>query len=109
MSDEIIKVSGEWIDIFLPEALGKALYSYQEFMEQEIPTDVKGFSAHHAAAKVAIAHVELLVKLGKSVDRSKDPQDSQATALMLSKAETELLGYKSRQDVWEQEGEEELS
>ncbi|MBL4589088.1 MAG: cell wall hydrolase [Alphaproteobacteria bacterium] len=32
-------------------------------MEGEIPTDSKGFAAYHSAAKVAIAHVELLIPL----------------------------------------------
>ncbi|MBI1326037.1 MAG: hypothetical protein GC136_00170 [Alphaproteobacteria bacterium] len=50
---------------FLPEALGKALHSYKEFMGAEIPDDAKGFSAHHTACKVAIAHIELLLKLGR--------------------------------------------
>lgn len=56
------------IAAFLPEAIGKALESYYAFVAQEVSDDVKAFSAHHSAGKVAIAHIELLLKLARFVD-----------------------------------------
>jgi hypothetical protein len=60
---------------FLPDAIASALESYRLFLKHG-PQDVKGpdddpsknFKAHHDACKVAIAHIELLIKLGKSIE-----------------------------------------
>ena len=57
----------------LERAIAKALESYHCFMEQDAPEDAKGFSAHHNAAKVAIAHVELYSKLQKR-QRKRHPK-----------------------------------
>lgn len=62
-SKRFITQSREDIARFLPDALQKAFESYHQFMEQDVPEDAKGFGAHHTAAKVAIAHIELLMKL----------------------------------------------
>ncbi len=89
----------------LQKAISKALDSYHCFMEQDAPEDAKGFTAHHNAAKVAIAHVELLLKIAKSSSCSKDTENNEAEFVaLLKEAEEELKTYKSRQDVWEQEG-----
>lgn len=50
---------------FLPDAIDRALHSYRAFMAGNVPDDAKGFSAHHTACKVAIAHVDLLLKLAR--------------------------------------------
>ena len=60
---KMITQSREDIARFLPDALQKAFESYHQFMAQDVPEDAKGFGAHHTAAKVAIAHIELLMKL----------------------------------------------
>jgi hypothetical protein len=62
-SKKMITKSRDDIARFLPEALEKAFQSYHHFMGQDVPEDAKGFGAHHTAAKVAIAHIELLMKL----------------------------------------------
>lgn len=56
------------IAAFLPDAIAKALTSYQLFLEEGAHTDAKEFKAHHDACKVAIAHVELLIKLAQWAD-----------------------------------------
>jgi hypothetical protein len=60
-SQKIIIQSRDDIALFLPDALQKAFLSYHHFMKQDVPDDAKGFGAHHGAAKVAIAHIELLM------------------------------------------------
>ncbi len=62
-SKKMISQSRDDIAKFLPDALQKAFESYHHFMAQDVPDDAKGFGAHHTAAKVAIAHIELLMKL----------------------------------------------
>ena len=58
---------------FLPAAIQTALDSYQQFSEAQItdsastPTSQE-FKAHHDACKVAIAHLELLIKLARWAD-----------------------------------------
>jgi hypothetical protein len=52
---------------FLPGALEKAIISYENFMEQSHDDEGK-FKSHHDACKVALAHIELLVKLAKWAD-----------------------------------------
>lgn len=104
MPDRLSKESREHIAVFLPKALSKALSSYHEFMEQDIPEDAKGFSAYHGAAKVAIAHVELLMKMAKWTDIPEEKQGDVFSEMLL-RAEEEVKGYQYRQDIWEQEGE----
>lgn len=54
---------------FLPDAIGKTLESYRGFLGQDEHIEqAKDFSAHHSACKVAIAHLELLLKLAQMVN-----------------------------------------
>ena len=105
MPDALNKESRERIAVFLPDALEKALTSYHKFMSQDIPEEAKDFSAYHGAAKVAISHVELLMKLAKWAPASAEEKGA-GMLDVLAKAEQEVRGYKSRQELWEQEGEE---
>ena len=78
------------IAAFLPHAIQTALDSYQKFSEAQIidsnsnPTSQE-FKAHHDACKVAIAHIELLIKLAKWADLP-DPEleDRDQQALLQS-------------------------
>lgn len=96
---------------FLPQAIGKALESYHSFMGQDVPDDAKGFSAHHTAAKVAIAHIDLLLKLARWADVAqretiRSSAQEAMLAAMIRDGETVLAQYQARQELWEQEGEE---
>lgn len=97
---------------FLPQAIARTLDSYHQFSSEDIPDDAKGFSAHHSACKVAIAHIELLIKLAKWADLTESDSVSETHKEQLSKmmadAEKELKQYQKRQDLWEQEGEDEI-
>ncbi len=55
---------------FLPRALHKALESYHGHMNQDVNSEDFSFSNFHKDAKVAISHVELLIKLAKWVDQA---------------------------------------
>lgn len=61
------------IAAFLPHAIQTALESYQSFSEDqatdpESAVTAKEFKDHHDACKVAIAHIELLIKLARWAD-----------------------------------------
>ncbi|EKV27065.1 hypothetical protein C882_1994 [Caenispirillum salinarum AK4] len=47
----------------LPARAAAAVADYEAFAGQAPPDDAKGFAAHHAACKAALAHVEAAVKL----------------------------------------------
>lgn len=49
----------------LPEKISSVMQSYEEFAEQPIPEDAKGFTAHHNACKSAVVHAETLLKLAR--------------------------------------------
>lgn len=87
----------EKIAEFLPDALATAFSSYHLFSQREIEKqgDVsKNFNAHHAACKVAIAHIELLIKLARWAELP-DPSDENrarqmALAFDLAQAQDDL-------------------
>ena len=91
-----IKIEGETrerIAAFLPNAIKKALESYYGFMDREISMgDPKKFSEHHAAGKVAIAHIELLFKLSRLADVGED--DSQLLSELRDAARKEANAYR---------------
>lgn len=49
----------------LPPLITAAADSYRGFAAAAAPDDAKGFAAHHAACKAALAHMELLIKLAQ--------------------------------------------
>lgn len=57
---------------FLPCALGSAIKSYRNFCDDMVvegdPKEPKKFKEHHDACKIALAHIELLLKLAKIAD-----------------------------------------
>lgn len=85
---------------FLPDAIVQALKSYHRFSQQTAPEEAKEFSAHHNACKVAIAHIELLIKLARWADLP-DAQDENHNqqiilAAMMQEAQNELDEYKAK-------------
>jgi hypothetical protein len=59
----------------LPGRVIAALAGYEDFTGTEPPADSKGFAAWHAAAKAALAHVELLVKLARWAEGPAEAAD----------------------------------
>ncbi|MFA7277278.1 MAG: hypothetical protein WC043_10815 [Pseudobdellovibrionaceae bacterium] len=86
------------IAAFLPRALAKAVESYRAHMDKSI--EDKKFSEHHKDAKVAIGHIELLIKLAKWAELPTGAA-SQGPAL-------EMLLFEAQKEL-EQAGEEEDS
>lgn len=87
------------IAAFLPEAIAKALNSYHGFVTRgaEDDGDAKVFAAHHTACKVAVAHIELLLKLARWADMpdgAAEGGEQAILAAMMREAEEELSKYK---------------
>jgi len=55
----------------LPEKISEVIASYENFSEQPVPDDAKGFSAHHSACKSAVVHAETLLKLARWTEDEK--------------------------------------
>lgn len=86
---------------FLPDAIVRALTSYHEFSKSNAEEDeCKRFAANHSAAKAAIAHIELLLKLARWADlpdpQAEDHNRQIALSAMLQEAKEELEGYRAK-------------
>ena len=79
------------IAAFLPGAIMRALTSYFEFSKAS-PDEkqCKDFAARHSAAKAAISHIELLVKLAKWADLPDETNSHPDLDLLLTNAQEEL-------------------
>lgn len=88
------------IAAFLPDAIARALTSYHEFSKRNTGDDAKKFTEHHSACKVAIAHIELLIKLAKWADlpdaRAENHNQQIVLAAMIQEAEGELQAYRKK-------------
>ena len=62
MSDDLAGLRQRLAGI-LPARIHAAIAGYEEFTAAIPPVEAKAFAAWHAAAKSALAHVDLLVKL----------------------------------------------
>lgn len=100
MTQTIEDATRQHLAAFLPDAISQALKSYYRFAQQDPLPEPKEFSDHHKACKVAIAHIELLIKLAKWADLPhKDagtPNDQVILDGMVEKAQEELSAYHSR-------------
>ena len=76
MSQNIEEGMRQRVAEFLPDAIGNTLESYKDFLERDEQSEQpKEFSAHHSACKVAIAHLELLLKLAQVVNVEENIMD----------------------------------
>lgn len=101
MTDKIEDDTRKRIATFLPDAIAQALTSYHRFSQQDAPEEAKEFSAHHSACKVAIAHIELLIKLARWADlpdaKAENGNQQILLAAMMQEAEEELEAYKNKE------------
>lgn len=82
-----------YLEAFLPDALSNALESYQKFAAEEKKHETaKDFLEHHNACKVAISHVELLLKLTKRIEGSM--QQNQDLEKMIEQAKRNILEHE---------------
>jgi hypothetical protein len=108
--DTIENMSRQQIASFLPDAIAKALTSYHEFAERNIVINqAKAFSEHHSACKVAVAHIELLIKLARWADlphiEAGKPNEQVMLAAMMQEAEEELARIKREDELFDEENE----
>ena len=79
----------------LPEATARAVQSYHQFATQDVLHDSKNFTAHHAACKAALAHLDYLTKLAQWVAKQQPvgTQDDNADDLsvLVQQARLQLL------------------
>jgi hypothetical protein len=68
MTIKIEEATRKQVAVFVPQAIRKAIDSYYGFMDSKIETEAKKFAEHHSAGKVALAHIELLIKLARWAD-----------------------------------------
>lgn len=97
MNTKIEDLSRAQIAEFLPEAIRAALNSYQEFSDKEVGDKEKEFKEHHTACKVAISHIDLLLKLARWADLPDgaiESQNHQCVVAAIEEAEKELKGYE---------------
>jgi hypothetical protein len=93
--DTIEHISRQQIAEFLPQAIEQALTSYHRFSQQPVPEEAKEFSAHHSACKVAIAHIDLLIKLAKWADMdTQSSTKSQELDRLMQQAMQEIAEYE---------------
>lgn len=82
----------------LPEKISKVIQSYEDFLEQEIPEDAKGFSAHHSACKSAVVHAETLLKLARwtedNVTKHKEEEISNDILGIIEEAKKDYDGVE---------------
>lgn len=94
---------------FLPKALERAVVSYKMIAldhpvhKETKETDTAKLKKQHEACKVAIAHIELLLKLArmsdiKECDKAKNDAATQEELLqMLNQAQGEVSAFHKRQ------------
>lgn len=103
MIQTIESASRDQIARFLPDAIATALNSYHLFSERKVSEEPKEFAAHHGACKVAIAHIELLLKLARWADlpdaRAADHNNQIILGALMQEAEEELERYRKGEDV----------
>lgn len=81
----------------LPEKISKVIESYENFSEQPVPDDAKGFSAHHSACKSAVIHAETLLKLARwtddTVQTAAENDPGRDILALLAEAKTDIDGF----------------
>lgn len=92
----IHKASREALAHALPDAIKTAIQSYSEFSSQPVPEDPKEFKAHHDACKVAIAHIELLLKLGQLAGAPQEGKIDDQLIAQIKNSTDEVKQYVGR-------------
>lgn len=102
MSTKIEDLSRSQIAAFLPDAIRAALTSYQKFSNKKVSDEEKEFKDHHNACKVAISHIDLLLKLARWADLPDgalaDKNGQKILVAAITEAENELKGYEEQEE-----------
>lgn len=79
----------------LPGRIEDALAGYERFAAAAPPEDAKGFTAWHGAAKAALAHVDLLLKLARWAEgKGDDPGAEDGLDRLLAQARAALTSLE---------------
>lgn len=76
--ERIEEATRKQVAAWLPGALESTLGSYHRFSGQEAPLGAKEFLEHHKAGQVAVAHINLLLKLAQWADVEQEMQKNEA-------------------------------
>ena len=80
----------------LPDAMGKAIESYQQLAEKpDLEKDPKVHQLHQTACKAALQHIELLMKLAAASDTSQTSLPQTDFTALMKKAGDELSAYQA--------------
>lgn len=82
----------------LPDHVAAALAGYEDFTAASPPADSKGFAAWHAAAKAALAHVDLLIKLARWAEGFAEADDGMDRLLAGARAALEALDESDEEE-----------
>jgi len=102
MNKKIEDTTRKQIAAFLPDAIAQTLKSYHTFSQREMDSDdAKTFSEYHKACKVAVAHIELLIKLARWADlpdaKAEDHNNQIILSAILQEAQEELDAYEEKE------------
>lgn len=101
MTQTIEFLSRDQVIRFLPDAIHTAIISYQTFSQKGFEDDPKAFKDHHSACKIAIAHIELLLKLARWADlpdsKTGSINDQVVLAAMMQEAQDVLREYRDEE------------
>lgn len=101
MTENLTPDVQDQITDFLPKALENAIKSYDTFLTQKEQSNAENaesddFRKHHDACKVALVHIELILKLVKSAEAEGSVEDKrQAFTNMMRSVQAELNGSDS--------------
>lgn len=84
----------------LPQKISRVISSYEEFAQQLVPEDAKGFTAHHNACRSAVVHAETLLKLARwtADDASCGASSASELQRLLAEAHEEAERYGDELD-----------
>jgi len=101
MNHDAISSPKEQMKEFIPQALETALERYKDFSKQE-ETDSTNFKKHQEACKVAIAHIELLIKLSNATINHAQGINREEMSELMKKAHAEVEAYEKQKRHKEQ-------
>lgn len=86
----------------LPQALEASLDSYHSFVTTGVDAEkTKNFAAHHTAAKVALAHIQLLIKLASMIDVPGEENPNSDLMMLMNKAMIEIGNFSDAEIIEE--------
>lgn len=96
---KVTRAMRQEIASLIPKIVKKAFRSYETFMVT--PPDVeeaKKFTAHYTACKLALSHLEMLIKLLEQLTAHLEKAERESDlALLLERAQKDVDTYKNKE------------